>query len=44
MIYMKIYHLTLKTLVVNLKRDANDLSRDLQRLEVPGNLTSKTLY
>ena len=30
--------------VVNLKRDAKDLSRDLQRLEVRGKLGSKTLY
>ena len=30
--------------VVNLKRDAKDLSRDLQRLEVHGKLESKTLY
>ena len=30
--------------VVNLKRDAKDLSRDLQRLEVCGKLGSKTLY
>ena len=29
--------------VVNLKRDAKDLSRDLQRLEVRGKLESKTL-
>ena len=29
--------------VVNLKRDAKDLSRDLQRLEVRGKLGSKTL-
>ena len=34
---------TLKTHVVNLKRDANDLSRDLQRLEVRSKLGSKTL-
>ena len=33
-----------KTHVVNLKRDAKDLSRDLQRLEVRGKLGSKTLY
>ena len=31
-----------KTHVVNLKRDAKDLSRDLQRLEVRGKLGSKT--
>ena len=30
------YVKTLKTHVVNLKRDAKDLSRDLQRLEVRG--------
>ena len=35
---------TLKTHVVNLKRDAKDLSRDLQWLEVRGKLGSKTLY
>ena len=35
---------TLKTHVVNLKRDMKDLSRDLQRLEVRGKLGSKTLY
>ena len=29
--------------VVNLKRDAKDLSRDFQRLEVRGKLGSKTL-
>ena len=29
---------------INLKRDAKDLSRDLQRLEVCGKLESKTLY
>ena len=34
---------TLKTHVVNLKLDAKDLSRDLQRLEVRGKLGSKTL-
>ena len=33
----------LKTHVVNLKRDAKDLSRDLQRIEVRGKLGSKTL-
>ena len=37
MTYVKTYLPTLKTHVVNLKRDANDLSRDLQRLEVRGN-------
>ena len=35
---------TLKTHVVNLKRDAKDLSRDLQWLEVCDKLVSKTLY
>ena len=34
----------LKTHVVNLKLDAKDLSRDLQRLEVRSKLESKTLY
>ena len=43
MTYVKIYLPTLKTHVVNLKRDAKDLSRDLQRLEVRGKLGSKTL-
>ena len=44
MTYMKTYLPTLKTHVVNLKRDAKDLSRDLQRLEVRGKFGSKTLY
>ena len=44
MTYVKTYLPTLKTQVVNLKRDAKDLSRDLQRLEVPGKLGSKTHY
>ena len=35
---------TLKMHVVNLKRDAKDLLRDLQRLEVRSKLGSKTLY
>ena len=35
---------TLKTHVVNLKRDTKDLSRDLQWLEVCDKLVSKTLY
>ena len=35
---------TLKTHVVNLKRDTKDLSRDLQQLEVRGKLRSTTLY
>ena len=42
MTYVKTYLPTLKTHVVNLKRDAKDLSRDLQRLEVRGKLGSKT--
>ena len=44
MTYVKTYLPTLKTHVVNLKRDAKDLSRDLQRLEVRDKLGSKTLY
>ena len=44
MAYVKTYLPTLKTHVVNLKRDARDLSRDLQWLEVRGKLGSKTLY
>ena len=40
---VKTYLPTFKTHVVNLKRDAKDLSRDLQRLEVRGKLESKTL-
>ena len=44
MTYVKTYLLTLKTHVVNLKRDAKDLSRELQRLEVHGKLGSETLY
>ena len=43
MTYVKTYLLTLKTHVVNLKRDSKDLSRDVQRLEVRGKLGSKTL-
>ena len=43
MTYVKTYLPTLKAHVVNLKRDAKDLSRDLQRLEVRGKLGSKTL-
>ena len=35
---------SLKTHVVNLKRDSKDLSRDLQRLEVRSKLGSKTPY
>ena len=44
MTYVKTYLPTLKTHVVNLERDAKDLSCDLQRLEVRGKLGSKTLY
>ena len=44
MTYVKTYLPTLKTHVVNLKRDVKDLSCDLQRLEVCGKLGSKTLY
>ena len=44
MTYVKTYLSTLKTHVVYLKRDAKDLSRDLQRLEVRRKLGSKTLY
>ena len=44
MTYVKTYLPTLKTHVVNVKRDAKDLSRDLQRLEVHGKHGSKTLY
>ena len=44
MTYVKTYFPTLKTHVVNPKRDAKDLSRDFQRLEVRGKLGSKTLY
>ena len=36
--------LHVETHVVNLKRDAKDLSCDLQWLEVSGKLGSKTLY
>ena len=41
MTYVKTYLPTLKTHVVNLKRDAKDLPRDLQRLEVRGKLDLK---
>ena len=44
MTYVKTYHPTLKTHVVNLKRDAKDLSRDPQRLELRVKLETKTLY
>ena len=44
MTYVKTYLSTLKTHVVNVKRDAKDLSRDLQRLDVRGKLGSKTLH
>ena len=40
---MKTYLPTLKTHVVNLKRDAKDLTRELQRLEDRRKLGSKTL-
>ena len=43
MTYVKTYLPTSKTHVVNLKPDAKDLSRDLQRLDVRGKLGSKTL-
>ena len=43
MTYVKTYLSTLKTRVVNLKRDVKGLSRDLLRLEVRGKLGSKTL-
>ena len=43
MTYAKTYLPMLKTHVVNSKRDAKDLSRDLQRLEVRDKLESKTL-
>ena len=44
MTYVKTYLPTLKTHVVNFKRDGNDLSRDVKRLELRGNHGSKTLY
>ena len=44
MAYVKTYLPTLKTHVLNLKRDPRDLSRDLQQLEVRGKLGSKPLY
>ena len=43
MTYVRTYLPTLKTHVVNLKRDAKDLSRELQRLEFRGKLESKNL-
>ena len=43
MTYLKTYLPTLKTHVVNLKREAKGFSRDLQRLEVRGKLGSKIL-
>ena len=43
MTYVKTQLPTLKTRVVNLKRDAKDLLRELQRLEVRFKLGSKTL-
>lgn len=39
--YVKTYLPTLTTHVINLKRDAKDLSRDLQRLEVRSKLGTK---
>ena len=44
MTFVKTYLPTLKTQAVNLKREAKDLSSDLQRLEVRGKLGSNTLY
>ena len=44
MTYVKTYIPMLKTHIVYLKRDAKDLSRDLQRLEVRSKLESKALY
>ena len=44
MTYVRTYLPTLKTHVVNRKRDAKALSRDLQRIEVRGKLGSKILY
>ena len=44
MTYVKTCPSSLKTHVVNLKRDAKGLSRVLQRLEIRGKLGSKTLY
>ena len=43
MTYVKTYLPTLKTHVVNLKRDVKDLSFGLQWLEVRGKRESKTL-
>ena len=43
MTYVKTHIPTLKTQVVNLKRDAKDLSRDLQWLKVRGKLRAKPL-
>ena len=43
MTYVKTYIPTLKTHVVNLKRDAKDLSRDRQWLKVRGKLRAKPL-
>ena len=43
MTYVKTYIPTLKTHVVNLKRDAKDLSRGLQWLKVRGKLRAKPL-
>ena len=44
MTYVKTYLPTLKTHVVDLQRDAKDLSCDLQQSEARGKLGSKTLY
>ena len=43
MTYVKTYLPTLKMHVVNLKRDAKDLSRDLQQLELRCKLGSNSL-
>ena len=43
MTYMKTYLPLMKMHVINLKRDAKDLSCDLQWLEVRGKIGSKTL-
>ena len=43
MTYVKTYLPSMKMHVINLKREAKDLSCDLQRLEVRGKIGSKTL-
>ena len=43
MTYVTSYLPTLKMHIVNLKRDAKDLSRDLQQLQLRGKLGYKTL-